>query len=143
MRDMPKHVTRWPILLIVLLALLHGTYGQTKSPPRVDFGFETKIPAWLKETNVPAVGIGVIENGKLKYAKVFGELKKGEPVSKAAPANTIFQVASLTKPIVEMLTLKLVSTGEWKLDEPLASYWVDPDVQNDPRHKKLTTRHVL
>ena len=22
-------------------------------------------------------------------------------------------------------------------------YWIDPDVQNDPRHKMLTTRHVL
>jgi len=37
----------------------------------------------------------------------------------------------------------LVTKGEWKLDEPLANYWVDPDVQNDPRHKQLTTRHVL
>jgi CubicO group peptidase (beta-lactamase class C family) len=36
-----------------------------------------------------------------------------------------------------------VSAGEWNLDEPLARYWVDPDVQNDPRHAKLTTRHVL
>jgi hypothetical protein len=30
----------------------------------------------MKETNVPAVGIGLIENGKHKYVKVFGELKK-------------------------------------------------------------------
>ncbi|HEU4768289.1 MAG TPA: serine hydrolase domain-containing protein, partial [Pyrinomonadaceae bacterium] len=60
-----------------------------------------------------------------------------------APPNTIFQVASLTKPVVEILTLKLVSDGKWKLDEPLATYWIDPDVQNDPRHKILTTRHVL
>ena len=79
--------------------------------------FEQKVPGWLKETNVPAAGIGIIENGKLKYIKVFGELKKGTP----APANTIFQVASLTKPVVEILTLQMVSAGEWKLDEPLAT----------------------
>lgn len=42
-----------------------------------------------------------------------------------------------------MLTLRLVSSGEWNLDEPLANYWVDPDVASDPRHKLLTTRHVL
>jgi CubicO group peptidase (beta-lactamase class C family) len=42
-----------------------------------------------------------------------------------------------------VLTLQMVSAGEWKLDEPLADYWIDPDVQNDPRHKILTTRHVL
>ncbi len=132
---MRKLLTNSILLLIATLAGLHPVHAQT-----INLGFEQKIPGWLKETNVPAVGIGVIENGKLKYAKVFGELKKGGP---PATSDTIFQVASLTKPIVEVLTLILVSRGEWNLDEPLANYWVDPDVQNDPRHLKLTTRHVL
>jgi CubicO group peptidase (beta-lactamase class C family) len=49
----------------------------------------------------------------------------------------------MTKPVVTMLTLKLVEAGQWDLNEPLCHYWVDPDIANDPRHKKLTTRHVL
>jgi CubicO group peptidase (beta-lactamase class C family) len=100
---------------------------------------ETKIPVWLFENDVPAAGIGIIENGEIKYAKVFGELKKGVP----APDNTIFNVASITKTVVTMLTLKLVETGQWDLDEPLSDYWVDPDVANDSLRTKLTTRHVL
>jgi CubicO group peptidase (beta-lactamase class C family) len=133
-----KNRTRLTLVLITILISINQPYAQTP-PATVNLDFEQKIPGWLKETKVPAVGIGIIEGGKLKYVKVFGELKAGVP----APANTIFQVASLTKPIVEILTLKLVSEGQWQLDEPLADYWVDPDVQNDPRHKKLTTRHVL
>ena len=97
------------------------------------------IQKWLAENKVPAVGIGIIENGEVTYVKVFGELKKGVP----APDNTIFGVASMTKPVVAMLTLKLVEAGQWDLDEPLFHYWVDPDVADDPLHKKLTTRHVL
>jgi CubicO group peptidase (beta-lactamase class C family) len=42
-----------------------------------------------------------------------------------------------------MLTLKLVSRGAWSLDEPLSNYWTDPDITNDQRHTKLTTRLVL
>jgi CubicO group peptidase (beta-lactamase class C family) len=42
-----------------------------------------------------------------------------------------------------MLTLQLVSIGQWQLDEPIYKYWTDPDVINDPRHLKLTTRHIL
>jgi len=129
------------LLLVVLLGSVHGTLAQNIKTAPVDLAFEKKLPDWLKETNVPAVGIAIIEDGKLKYTKVFGELRRGGPT--AAPSNTIFQVASLTKPVVEILTLQLVSSGKWSLDEPLANYWVDPDVQNDPRHKKLTTRHVL
>lgn len=91
------------------------------------------------ENQVPAVGIGIIRDGQLKEVKVCGELTKGAP----APYDTIFNVASLTKPVVTLTTLRLVSAGKWDLDEPLAKYWVDPDVAGDPRHAKLTTRHVL
>ena len=98
-----------------------------------------KITQWIRENKVPALGIGVIKDGKLREVRVFGDLKKDNP----APYNTIFNVASLTKPVISMLTLKLVSRGQWQLDEPLDKYWIDPDVKNDPRHKKLTTRHVL
>jgi len=125
-------------IVFLILALATPLFAQTPSTT-VNLSFEQKLPALMKDNKVPAVGVAVIENGKLKYTKVFGELKRGTP----APGNTLFQVASLTKPIVEILTLQLVSSGEWSLDEPLAKYWVDPDVKDDPRHKKLTTRHVL
>lgn len=95
--------------------------------------------SWMAEYKVPALGIGIIEDGKTGITKVLGDLKSGRP----APSNTIFQVASLTKPIVEMTVLRLVSSGQWALDEPLYHYWVDPDVQGDTLYKKLTTRHVL
>jgi len=79
------------------------------------------------------------EDGEVRQAKVYGELKKYTP----APDNAIFNIASLSKPISTLLTLRLVSNGDWDLDEPLYHYWVDPDVKDDPLHKKLTTRHVL
>lgn len=140
---MPINTSQLCLLLVVLLAGVNAINAQPAK--RVDRGFEKKLPEWLKETNVPAAGIGIIEDGKLRYTKVFGVLRNGGPdgPSPVAPPDTIFQVASLTKPVVEILTLKLVSEGKWKLDEPLANYWIDPDVQNDPRHKKLTTRFVL
>ncbi|HYK01408.1 MAG TPA: serine hydrolase domain-containing protein [Thermoanaerobaculia bacterium] len=97
------------------------------------------IEAALKENKVPALGVGIIRDGRLREVKVFGELAAGVP----APYDAIFNVASLTKPVVTMLTLRLVSMGKWDLDEPLANYWTDPDVAADPRAKQLTTRHVL
>ncbi len=60
-----------------------------------------------------------------------------------APLDTLFNVASLTKPITSMVALRLVSQGRWDLDEPLSKYWVDPDLKGDPRLPKLTTRMVL
>ncbi|MBU2046264.1 MAG: class A beta-lactamase-related serine hydrolase, partial [Bacteroidetes bacterium] len=103
------------------------------------FDDDIAIGQWIKENKVPTLGIGIIENGKLRQLKVFGEITKGV----AAPYNTIFNVASLTKPVTAMVALKLVSLGQWNLDEPLYKYWTDPDIANDPRNKKLTTRLIL
>ena len=103
------------------------------------FDNETEIEKWLKENKIPTLGIGIIENGKLQQVKVFGEISKGV----SAPYNTIFNVASLTKTVTAMVSLKLVSLGKWNLDEPIYKYWTDPDIANDPRNKKLTTRIIL
>ncbi|MDX5419564.1 MAG: nuclear transport factor 2 family protein, partial [Hymenobacteraceae bacterium] len=55
---------------------------------------DEQMEAWLRESNVPALGLGIIKDGKLQQVKVYGELKDG----KTAPYNTIFNVASLAKP---------------------------------------------
>ncbi|WP_126651718.1 serine hydrolase [Chryseobacterium aureum] len=103
------------------------------------FDNDQSMQSWLNENNIPALGLGIIEGGKLQQVKVFGETKKGF----SAPRNACFNVASLTKPVTAMVALHLVSLGKWKLDEPLDAYWTDPDLISDPRHKKLTTRMIL
>lgn len=96
-------------------------------------------PKLMSEYLAPAVGVGIIENGEIKLVKVYGENQKGHK----APQDTIFNVASITKPVVAAAILKLVARGEWDLDEPLFHYWTDPDVADDPYAKLITTRHCL
>jgi len=100
-------------------------------------GAETE--KWLLREHIPALGIAYIEDGKITEAVVYGRNEKGEPYS----TRTLFNVASLTKPVTSLVALKLIHAGKWKLDEPLAGYWTDPDVAEDPRSRQLTTRHVL
>jgi len=100
---------------------------------------DAKIPQWQKYLNVPNVAISIIENGNVVKSKVYGNLSNGKPT----PKNMIFEVASVTKVVFSTLVLKLVQAGEWDLDEPLAKYFVDPEVAADPFSKQITTRHVL
>jgi CubicO group peptidase (beta-lactamase class C family) len=93
----------------------------------------------LNDNNIPTLGLGIIEDGKLTEIKVYGTLDG----KTTAPYNSLFNVASLTKPVTAMTVLRLVSLGKWDLDEPLDKYWVDPDIAKDTRHKKLTTRIIL
>ncbi|TCI91332.1 serine hydrolase [Tenacibaculum sp. M341] len=117
------------------------SYNHKKELLQQDFSVDNtnEFISWLKENNVPTLGIGVINKGKLQEIKVLGNLKSDEK----APYNTIFNVASLTKPVTAIVALKLISLNKWSLDEPIYRYWIDPDLENDKRVKLLTTRHVL
>lgn len=127
-------------IVLLLIAISCKSFAQTVATEKQSiFESEAQIEVLLKEKKIPALGLSVIKNGKIDQMEVYGNLKDGV----LAPKNAIFNVASLTKPIVAYLTLKLVSQGKWKLDEPLYKYWVDPDLKADPRHKILTTRLIL
>lgn len=103
------------------------------------FKDRAKTEKWMAQNRIPVLGIGYVKDGKIVQSAVYGNLEPGKP----APENTIFNVASLTKPVTALVALKLVNEGKWNLDEPLFRYWLDADIANDPRAKKLTTRHVL
>ncbi|PKP14857.1 MAG: hypothetical protein CVU07_12735 [Bacteroidetes bacterium HGW-Bacteroidetes-23] len=124
--------------LTTSLSFDHKPYENKKTEKPI-FDNDAEIEKWLKESKVPTLGIGVIENGELQQVKMFGEITKGV----SAPYNTIFNVASLTKPVTAIVALKLVSLGKWNLDEPIYKYWTDTDIASDPRNKKLTTRLIL
>ena len=94
---------------------------------------------WLKQKNIPALGIGFIKDGKIEQLSVFGELETNKP----APINTIWNVASMTKPITAIVALKLINAGKWDLDDPIYKYYNDTDIANDPRAKLLTARIIL
>ncbi len=57
--------------------------------------------------------------------------------------SALWNVASLTKPVVAVTTLRLVSAGRLELDGSLAADWVDPDLAGDPWAAKLTPRVIL
>lgn len=129
------------ILLILFLLTISPlfVYSQDHSNKQLPLQNDSLIHKWLSENSIPAIGVGMISNFQITQLKVYGNLAEGKP----APYNSIFKVASLTKPIISMVTLELVSKGELKLEDKLFEYWVDPDISNNPLHKLLTIKHVL
>src|SRR5690606_29398864 len=69
----------------------------------------------------------------------WGERVPGERAS----ADTLFNVASMAKPVSAEAVLRLASAGVFTLDEAMASAWIDPDLAADPRHRLLTPRLSL
>jgi CubicO group peptidase (beta-lactamase class C family) len=121
-------------------------FGQTPhvSAPRASQSqirseLDQKIPGWLKQYDVPSVAVAYIRNGKIDWTAVYGEQSPGVP----ANANTLYNIASLTKPISAEVILRLASKGVISLDEPISAYWIDPDVKDNPWNALLTPRLCL
>ena len=100
---------------------------------------DTLAPRWLAERGVPSIAIAYIADGAVQWTRVYGEQAPGVP----ATAATLYNVASLAKPVFAETVLRLASAGRLSLDEPMNAHWVDPDVAADPRHERLTLRVAL
>ncbi|KTD05175.1 serine hydrolase domain-containing protein [Legionella feeleii] len=59
--------------------------------------------------------------------------------------NTLFQAASLSKPVSAAIILDLVTQGKWDLDVPLADIadYGPAELRQDPYYRMLTTRMVI
>ena len=103
------------------------------------FDKDADIDALLKKHKVASVGVGYIKDGQVQQIRTFGERTTGQPIAQ----DSLYKVASLTKPVTALTVLKLVAQGKWDLDEPVAMYFVDPEIKDSPYLMKLTTRHIL
>ncbi|UZO80628.1 class A beta-lactamase-related serine hydrolase [Aquimarina sp. ERC-38] len=103
------------------------------------FDNDKKIEELLTKHKIPSIALGVIKNGSLQQIRTFGNKKSGQPIS----SNSIYKVASLTKPITAFVVLKLIDEGVLDLDEPVSRYFIDEDIKDSKYLNKLTTRHIL
>lgn len=103
---------------------------------------ETDIPALLQQSDVPGMSIALIRDGKVVWLKGFGV--SNAVTKKPVTTTTIFEAASLSKPVFAYAVLRLVDEGKLDLDTPLNKYLGNNyDVVNDDRINLITARHVL
>jgi CubicO group peptidase (beta-lactamase class C family) len=96
----------------------------------------------MKALHVPGVSIAVIRGGKLEWARGFGVVSIGGP---PVTSDTLFQAASISKPVSALAVLYLVQAGKLDLDADVNQYlktWKVP--ANDfTAQAKVTLRGLL
>jgi CubicO group peptidase (beta-lactamase class C family) len=93
--------------------------------------------------NVPGFSIALIDQEELAWAKGYGVLKTGS--DKPVTDETIFQAASISKPVTAMTALNLVETGLLDLDTDVNKVlrsWHVPENEHTKVHK-VTLRNLL
>lgn len=77
---------------------------------------------------VPGVSISYFRDGEILWARGFGQIEIGTDIP--VTPETVFQAASISKPVAAMTALSLVEEGVLALDEPIHQWlgdWQIPD----------------
>ena len=99
------------------------------------------IETYQKYYHIPGVSLALIRDGKVVYHKTYGvtNTMTGEKVN----GLTLFEAASITKPVFAFAVQRLAERGVIDLDKPLYLYLPYEDIAYDDRYKLITARHVL
>lgn len=90
---------------------------------------------------IPGLAIAIIERGETVWSAGFGS--RDSTGGRVLANHTVFEAASLSKPLIAYAALRLVDAAKFDLDRPLVEYTPYPDFRSDPRGRVVTARMVL
>ncbi|UCC84542.1 MAG: beta-lactamase family protein [Gemmatimonadota bacterium] len=125
-------------IIAVLVAGLSGCGDEGVGPED-----EAVIRSLMELHGVPGVSVAVIRDFQIDYVEAHGVVSRTtqEPVT----ANTLFQAASISKPVSAVAALRFVQEGKLSLDTDINTYltsWQVPENQFTVT-EKVTLRRLL
>jgi len=100
--------------LLALGAQLRSVWGAAAA------GIDRTLRASLQRHKIPACVAMAATSGKTTYSGAFGKRDSASGVD--VHADSLFTIASMTKPITSVAAMQLVEQGKLKLDEPASAY---------------------
>ena len=124
-------------------------------PPQGAAALSTFLKDAADRGDVPGVVVAVVNKDRVLYNEAFGV--SSTLGKRAMMKDTIFNMASMTKPITSVAIMVLVDEGKLKLDDDVAKYlpkykdpvviskFNDADASYEPRPAKrpITIQHLL
>jgi D-alanyl-D-alanine carboxypeptidase len=122
------------------LALLGAALCAAAQPqPVLDPGTAAAVDAAAAEalaaSKVPSASIAVVQNGRLVYARAYGDARL-EPRT-AATADMRYSIGSISKQFTAAAVLMLAEEGKLSLDDPVARFLPELTRAKDVRIRQL------
>jgi CubicO group peptidase (beta-lactamase class C family) len=143
------------MLWLLPLLLVAITSAATSLTPQGATALSTFLKTATDRGDVPGVVVAVVNKDGTLYHEAFGRSStlRNTPMAK----DTIFNMASMTKPVTSVAIMMLVDDGKLKLDDEVAKYlpkYKDPVVisrfndadatfDSRPATRPITIRHLL
>lgn len=108
--------------------------------------FDREVEAFMEARRIPGGALAVVKDRRLVYARGYGWADRDAKIP--ARAESLFRIASVSKPLTAVAVLKLVEAGQMDLEarafdlvrlEPI----LIPGRAPDERLKRITLRQLL
>lgn len=112
-----------------------------QAAPATTAQIDAMVDDLMAELALPGLSIALIDDGEIVYARNSGlaNTATGERITD----GSIFEVASLSKPVFAYLALRMADRGLIDLDRALHEYLPLPELAHEPRYRTITGRMVL
>jgi CubicO group peptidase (beta-lactamase class C family) len=91
--------------------------------------------------SVPGVSLAVVKDARLVWSRGLGI--RDQASRGLLSEDSVFEAASMSKPVFAYAVMKLHERGVLDLDRPLTTYTAECFLNGDPRLDLITARHVL
>jgi CubicO group peptidase (beta-lactamase class C family) len=129
------------LLVILLLPLLWYSLPKQKIISDDIDNIAEYIPAVMQEAAIPGLAVAKVSGGKVTFLQAYGKanIESNELVTE----STLFNIASISKPIMGVVLLQLVEQGKLELDRNINDYL--PFKLDNPHldNEKITLRHLV
>jgi CubicO group peptidase (beta-lactamase class C family) len=143
MSQNPREKSLLSTLVVLAFALSIPVHAQDKSAEVAQKlqGLDAFMERTLKDWNAPGIGVGIVVNDKLVFAKGYGyrDYEKKLPIT----ANTLFPIASNTKLFTAMAAGFLVEEGKLTWDRPIRESVPTIEFYDDALNNTVTLRDML
>lgn len=106
--------------LVLLFSLLSAASLPAQSRPDLAAALSAKVQAFREQHHVPGLSVALAVGPDLVFAAGFGQTDLENDV--AAAKDSVYRLASISKPITAACVLRLVEAGKLDLDADIRTY---------------------
>ncbi len=116
--------------------------GLAKGAVPIGEAFDREVDAFMKTRGIPGGALAVVKDRRLVYARGYGLADREKGI--AAQADSLFRIASISKPVTAVAVLKLVEGGKLDLEQRAFDIVkAEPLGEGDARLRQITIRQLL
>ena len=121
---MSKRLRLTVVALLLLSPILLLTASQSAGLPKLNTkgaaAIDEMFEAAIAKQEIPGVVAAVVNKSELLYLKALGKQDVGKNIPMAK--DTVFRIASMTKPVTSVAVMMLLEQGKLRLDDAASQY---------------------